>query len=45
MAALEVLIPQQLPESLGFVIQAALMLRSSILILLGVGATLTTEAR
>ena len=38
-AALGVLLQAQLPESIGFVIQAVLMLVSALLILLGVVAT------
>ncbi len=42
-AALGVWLQQQLPESLGFVIQAMLMLTSAILILLGIAATFSSE--
>lgn len=38
-AALGVWLQAQLPESMGFVIQAVLMLASAVLILLGVVAT------
>lgn len=42
-AALGVWLQQQLPESIGFVIQAVLMLVSAVLILLGIVATFTAE--
>ena len=42
-AALGVWLQQQLPESIGFAIQAVLMLVSAVLILLGIVATFTAE--
>ena len=42
-AALGVGLQQQLPESIGFTIQAALMLASALLILLGIAATFASE--
>lgn len=42
-AALGVWLQQQLPESLGFAIQAILMLTSAILILLGIAATFSSD--
>ena len=42
-AALGVWLQQQLPESIGFAIQAVLMLVSAVLILLCIVATFTAE--
>ena len=42
-AAMGVWLQQQLPESLGFAIQAILMLTSAILILLGIAATFSSD--
>ena len=42
-AALGVWLQQQLPESIGFAIQAVLMLVSAVLILLGIVAMFTAE--
>jgi len=44
-AGLGVWLQQQLPESIGFVIQAVLMLASAVLILLGIVATFSSETR
>jgi len=44
-AALGVWLQQQLPESVGFAVQAVCMLASALLILLGIVATFTAETR
>lgn len=44
-AALGVWLQLQLPESIGFAIQAVLMLVSAVFILLGIVATFTSEER
>lgn len=42
-AALGVWLQSQLPESIGYIIQAVLMLTSALLILLGIVATFASE--